>query len=454
MREEMGYVPDAGLLLGLGVIGLLILLMLNPRKVTEMMVGLLIVASPVLYNVYMPRSVMGVRGMSPANIMFALAFGLLLLRLIGTGRIFSFARVYLNLPLLIMIVLSVVGAGITYLSGSSHNFFQAENTRMDLILYELVRPFQVIAVGWLAMVVCFINGNKEFIQRVMLVAPIFLFAVTLFVALSVVGAGGLSEGFAEGRTALGWYLRLHGNQIGALGVYFLVLSLLMKEHGWPTLRLIAIACALGLVAISISRIALVSTALMLSLLIFKIDKSERRTVIIGLTVVVLLFGGDWALQLTNSGIDVTSLEGSVQNYDRISSGRIDGIWKPALAMIGEKLWFGHGLGTVVDTVEEGFIHPHNAYLWITLQMGLVGTFGLANLLFFAFKDAFRRKDELYYLLIAMCVISMTGHQFQPHRTNLVIWIVYGMALAERYAFARDEKHVRRPALIAGAQASA
>lgn len=425
-------------LMTLGLIAVGICLMLNPRRVPESLCALLILLTPLMYNVFMPRSVLGVRGLTLGNLLFMIAFLLLFIRIAGTGRVFGLIRVFLSVPLLLMMAAYTFGVGITFFADEQHPYYASGGTMTDLIMLEMLKPMQMMIIGWLAMLVCFMRGGKQYIQRVLLLGPVVLFPVV--VAFTAMGGEG---DLYAGRDALSWNLRLHANQVGAIGVYFLVLALMMREHAWPLVRSLAIFCSLGLVALSFSRIAFLSTIIMLGLLFFKINRTERRILIVGLFVTVLTFAGDWAYRL-QSGIELDNTQGVVAvrqlgaegvDLNEVSAGRIEDIWLPALAMIEQKPWTGYGVGTPVVTPRYGFIVAHNAYITVLLELGIIGALALANLLFFAFKDAFARNSDLFYVLVALCLLTLTGHQFYPYHSTHILWVVYGMALAERYGYA-------------------
>ena len=438
MREQIvASLPAPWVLMTLALMGVGIFLMLHPKRVPESLLALLILLTPMMYNVYMPRSVLGVRGLTPGNVLFAIAFLLLFVRIAGTGRVFGFVRAFLSVPLMIMMAAYGLGFGLTFLADESHPFYVSGGEKADLMLLEMLRPLQMIVIGWLAMLVCFMQGGKQYVQRVLLLGPVALFPVVmLFTGLGEEGD------LYEGRDALSWYLRLHANQVGAIGLYFLVLSLIMREHGWPRVRNVAICCSLGLIGLSFSRIAFLSTIVMLGLLIFRIDRSERRVLIGALAVATFVLAGDWAYRLQR-GIEVDNSDNLVAvqqlgaegiDLNHVSAGRVEDIWLPALEMIEAKPWVGHGIGTPVLSERFGFIAAHNAYITVLLELGVVGALALANLLFFAFRHSIERKDELFYLLVALCLLTLTGHQFYPYHSTHVLWIVYGMSVAERYGF--------------------
>ena len=425
-------------LMTLGLIAVGIGLMLNPRRVPESLLALLILLTPMMYNIYMPRSVLGVRGLTLGNLLFMIAFLLLCVRIAGSGRVFGLVRAFLSVPLLLMMAAYAFGFGITFFADERHPFYASGGSITDLIMLEMLKPMQMMIIGWLAMLVCFMQGGKQYIQRVLLLGPVVLLpVVVVFTAMG--GEGDLYRG----RDALSWYLRLHANQVGAIGVYFLVLALMMREHAWPLVRNLAIFCSLGLVALSFSRIAFLTTIVMLGLLFFRINRAERRILIAALFVAVLVFAGDWAYRL-QTGIDLDNMQGVVSvrqlgaegvDLNEVSAGRVEDIWLPALEMIEQKPWTGHGVGTPVVAPRYGFIAAHNAYITILLELGIIGALALVNLLFFAFKDSFARNRDLFYVLVTLCLLTLTGHQFYPYHSTHILWVVYGMALAERYGFA-------------------
>ena len=412
-----------------GAFAFVCLIVMGGKRTPEMIIAILILVTPMLYSVVVPRSAFGVRGLSGANILWSLASLAVVIRVVGSGHLFSLIRMYLNVPLLLFISVFVMSAGLTFLTKDESTFYIAGGTTSELLLQEFLKPAQMAFIGWMAMVACFATGSKVFIQRVLLLAPILLLGIVIYFSYGtemILDVGDLYQR----RESLSWHLRLHANQVGALGVYLLILALLMNEHGWKNLRYVSIVCALICIVFAFSRIAFLSTAAILLLLVWRLEARERTFVFAAVGVVILAFSGDLIVRATNE-ID---LSGSAQDYNRISAGRIEGIWLPAFRMFVESPWIGNGLGTLVYApYMSAYMPAHSAYLKLALDSGFLGLLALANFYFFALRESWHRRDELFFLLIAMAMLGLTGHQFYPYHSNYVLWVVYGMYVFELHA---------------------
>jgi len=100
---------------------------------------------------------------------------------------------------------------------------------------------------------------------------------------------------------------------------------------------------------------------------------------------------------------------------------------------------------LVDSPTAGRILPHNAYLAVLLDSGFLGFLTIANLFYWAIKYCVRKKDETLYLMLAMLILTLTGHSFYPGPSNYVVWVFYGMMLHAR--------HRGKSAIKAGAPAA-
>lgn len=415
--------------LGLAILVICTYLLVNARNAAAHLVAFFIVAIPLMSNKYLPGQVFDIRGLSPVNFVTALAFIAVVIKLSMSGRIYGYLVRFFTLPLLICMFLYAIGAGLTLTSGGDHLFFEGpsgltqDHTKMDFLLYEIVRPMQILLVGLLVLVATDMFGDKVVMQRAILLAPIALSTLALLFSLQ----GGI-ENYTEARKMLGIRMGMHGNGFGALSVYFLVAAITMREHFWPRVRYVAIGFALLGIVLSYSRMAFITTAIMLVILFFRLPAKERMVIAGLVTSVVLVFSAQLLSRL-QFGI---SDDIGVVDVNTVSAGRTGDIWVPGFQQYLQKPVFGYGVGILVDSPTAGRINPHNAYLSVLLDLGLVGLLAVANVVITAMRYCLKNNDETLYLLIAMLILCLTGHSFYPGPSNYIVWVFYGMMLHTHY----------------------
>ena len=149
-----------------------------------------------------------------------------------------------------------------------------------------------------------------------------------------------------------------------------------------------------------------------------------------------------------------------QELGSISAGRTD-TWPIVIDKIKEAPLFGHGFAGIVTSgvtlkvlmdFDHTYFHPHNMYLQLLIDQGLIGF--LPILVLFSlivryswslFQDHRRAEYVLaggvsLALVLAFLVGGMTGQSFYPEERSVVLWS--GIALMARVAVQR-RRHDRR-----------
>jgi O-antigen ligase len=137
--------------------------------------------------------------------------------------------------------------------------------------------------------------------------------------------------------------------------------------------------------------------------------------------------------------------GMGEGADAVSAGRIEGIWGPMLPeLLNSPLW-GNGLGSVMwsEPMSKGMMnvvtHPHNAYLELYYDMGLIG-FALVIAYFLHVWKGFRTLGSNAFLspemrgfykgaaagLVSFFVTGFAGSSFVPKPEYAFLWIAIGM----------------------------
>jgi len=139
----------------------------------------------------------------------------------------------------------------------------------------------------------------------------------------------------------------------------------------------------------------------------------------------------------------------ISNLDNISAGRLTGLWPPTLDEIAKSPLIGHGrmsiyrrhslFNAIVDTEGACPSHPHNAYLEMMLDCGVMGLFVI--LVLFAgvpylvltrscTHDPLLRAVSGTGLAAAgtILIMSLSGQSFFPREGVFLILCAYGLML--------------------------
>jgi O-antigen ligase len=128
----------------------------------------------------------------------------------------------------------------------------------------------------------------------------------------------------------------------------------------------------------------------------------------------------------------------------VSSGRYD-LWPIALEGLKKNFLFGRGRGSFQRTFLESSQpvlarHPHNAYIEILLDMGVVGSIFFLGFYIFLIKkgwfiykknkDTFESGFALGFILsiIATFLEAYSGYTFYPRQENFYIWLFLGILM--------------------------
>ena len=150
------------------------------------------------------------------------------------------------------------------------------------------------------------------------------------------------------------------------------------------------------------------------------------------------------------GVGSADVAGDEQHdLEVITAGRTTDLWPPVIAQIWESPLFGYGRLGLVRTPAYRVIekstrsrpsHPHNAYLEMLLDSGLVGLAAVMVLYgMLAFVSAglcLDRRDPLFRAvgvaslaaLSTLAIMSISGHSLFPKENSQMAWCLYGITL--------------------------
>ena len=121
--------------------------------------------------------------------------------------------------------------------------------------------------------------------------------------------------------------------------------------------------------------------------------------------------------------------------------------RSCLTMIKKHPFIGVGLGNfryvypgyMLPKAKEHFLHAHNVFLQIAVEMGIPGLLAFLWLLFLFFKDIFSQRQEDKYLkvasiglsagIIAILITSFFHDVFHSRQIATLTWYIIGMMVA-------------------------
>lgn len=168
-------------------------------------------------------------------------------------------------------------------------------------------------------------------------------------------------------------------------------------------------------------------------------------------LVMLIAGGTAAVLFVPSVTDriLTGVTDESVNWDAVSAGRTSNIWPPVIEQITKSPLIGHGRFAILRTecreeivAREGVVptHPHNAYLEILLDAGLVGLWICMAILFVILVRSIKllrmHDDGLMMATGAMSIAAVlallsagvSGSSFFARQSSVPYLCVWGVVL--------------------------
>ncbi len=415
---------------------------INTRRLISLSLFFLIVLTPISQVHFMPRGVMGIRGLTLYNMVWLAAAFLILSkylihrRNLNLGVYFSGPVVAFSLIYLYAVMWTV------YDFDSLPKFGQNSQTSVTVYLLEnLFKPLQLFLTGWLVLLYTNMTGKKELVQKAILTAATISSALVVAFYMS-----GMSSDYTTGRDMISAVFGLHANSVGALSVYFFLACLLFSEKSLSGYRYPAIAMSSVAIILSFSRIAYIAFLVMIFFYFRRLRAKEK----IALTIILgAIFVASLPLIAARVQYGFSSGSGEI-NINRLSATRVERIWAPAIKQATKHPFIGNGTDSWLKqnlfTNKYYVGNPHSAYLIILLDMGVLGLFALFFLLKYFYGIGENSAIGFHYYVLAFIVLTLTGHSFYPYLANYLVWIVYGLSLhsAKPPAPGRGRSKVRKP----------
>lgn len=418
-------------------------------------VALLVMIMPVANSQVFPRSMFGITGLNPLNLLIVTTVVAFVMRRAGERD----APKVFRAPLFWLYIVPFTAMALV---GMNHvdeipPVFHDEG----LVMFEnaagylrdlWAKPLILVAYSVLvAAAVARSDRLERFLTPMVLSVWIMAALAVVFVAISGVSLAELSGTYARSfLSALG----MHANDLGRLyaTAYALLLFTWDRTEGW-TLKTV-LFLAMGAVGVALlltfSRGAFFGFILVNVIYLF----ARRRVKTLALAALAV----PAALALLPGAVWYRVTMGFGAGLNAITAGRTGDIWEPLWPEIAATAPWGNGLGSVMYSraMIDGRLwpigHPHNAYLEAWMNGGAIGFVLL--LAFWAWIwRGFRREarndsnaPEVQGLfegaaagLAAYLVAGLAGASLQPDATQAFLWLAVGIL------FGVQAKHAARAA---------
>ncbi len=417
----------------------------------------LMIFYPLAGTTIVPREMFGISGLNPMNMVL---FGTLAACVMSRNRRDPKQQhSAMDGRIVWMYVLPIVLAG---LYGSLHvgdinsNFAEVEeltgfDTPREYLMYYLVRPLFYVAYAWAVSIAVRESKEPEKFLWAFAISALIMCLVVLY-GIAITGASLQELASPRARKTVGW-TGLHNNDIGPMFVYalgILVFSAARQRAGLKTFML-TVAALCGVAAmLSFSRNAFVGMAVVIIGYFLGGKVSWRLAGGVAFLLLAVLFLPREFVGRANSGVGTGSVLDA--NNDKLSAGRVAGVWIPAMKDIMLSPVYGHGLeGTLWnkssfnDETGDAFEHPHNAYLRSLMDMGVVGAGLVLSFLFMLGNLARRLSSETsllrpteramangaFWALVLLFVQGLTGGAFHPIVSQVFAWGAFGILFGLR-----------------------
>jgi O-antigen ligase len=429
--------------------------------VRDFRVGVLVMIfiMPISASYIFPRSMFGITGLNPLNVLMVGTFCAYILAALPDGSMRRFMPWWL-LPVFILPLLAAGINGMGNVASIPPIFRLSESidfyNEVTYLRDTVVKP--LIMVGYALLVGAAFARSREpekFLKPAIISMWIMGALVITFFINSPVKFGQLASEYARFFFSP---LGMHANDLGRLyASAFAILLFTWDRSRHPMLKTtlfltMGIVCAA--LVLTFSRAAIIS--LVLIGVIYVLSRPNKKTFILLAAVVpaVVLFTPGAIWYRLGMGVD-TGAAG-------MSAGRITDIWTPLLPQLIDKPFFGHGLYSTLwaPAMRMGEMmevtHPHSAYLGLLLDFGIVGTILILGFWFTVWKGfrnlskdkALPPQEQGFFegaaaALVAFAAAGFVGSSFTPVPEQSFLWLAIGMMFGVKAKRQIEKDRARR-----------
>ncbi len=416
----------------------------------------LVLLLPISASAIFPREILGITGANPFNALF----GLTLLSFLAERLFKQQADWNLAYPrfwwayLAPMVVAAVIG--VLHFSEIPAFAFSNElirfNSPAGYVRDILIKPMIYLVLAILLGMARSAGMQPNAVIAAMCLS-IWLLAAWVFayLLLSGISLGQLAD--ATRRESLSG-TGMHANELGVLAASMLTLMVFAianpdKSRALRGLYVITAGIAAALLLISFSRGAFLAFAV--GLAVFFILQRRLKIVIVGVIVLacILPILPVELFERLSTGLTTSGNKVLHSSEDPLTAGRVAGVWIPLLSEVQANPVFGNGLLSIAwslpfrsGALGLATLNPHNLYLKILLEIGVVGLV-LVMLFFFDFwrrlkvaADDAATPRNLSWLfagssaaLLGYAAYGLSGGDYLPDPSNAWLWVVWGLLLA-------------------------
>lgn len=426
---------------------LMIFLVFVSAALSNFRIGVLaaVVLLPLSATRLMPHELLGIKGLNPLNGVLAVT----VLAIVLLCTLFPKRVIVPRCPRMMwmyvatILVWGIFGSIHTELIPSQYrligvaSFDSATGYIRDIV----VRPLIILTVSY-ALGMAVANTKRPETCLV----PLFATALVLpAVVVGFVASGRVTLNMLAASNSRGFlsFLGIHANELGLmfnLSFALALFSALSAKTRAVRLVLIGVAALLAIaVVLTFSRGAFLG---LLAVCVYLLVRHRRFKIIAGAILVAPFL----ALLIPQAVIERATTGIATGDMAAISAGRVADIWMPLLPELVAHPLFGQGLSSIMwsDAARRGTIlpvgHPHNAYLGMLLDFGIVGAIFILAFFVFLFRF-FRRLAadtegsiwEGYFLGASACVVllavqGLTDDRVTPTSAQVFLWLSVGVAI--------------------------
>ncbi len=284
----------------------------------------------------------------------------------------------------------------------------------------------------------------------LMMALVFSTVVVRAVPVSGLKATGKAE--MKQRRQIGKRVGFHANSVAMIstaGFWGVMAASALRKRRWHLIVAVGAALITGLaVAMCRSRAGYLSFVVLGLLYAAFMWRSLLVMMPLGIAILCVAFPG--LPQRALQGIGEVGVAGGVEhNLHEVTASRWTVIWPPAIEQVSEAPLFGHGRLSLLRrpsfdavTSEMGHcpMHPHNAYLEMLMDSGLVGlsiVLAMYGSIAVASVSLLRdRRDSVsraaggaaLAAVVALLTMSVTGQSLFPKENSQMAWCLYAVAM--------------------------
>jgi O-Antigen ligase len=410
----------------------------------------------------MPQQLMGITGLSPWNVLlFCVLIGFVAS---GDGRSRTWQIPPVIKRLLYFYAAVILISAIRFLASDRAGVFEFNRvlggaivTTDDILIEYIVNPLKWILPGLLMMAGC---NSKERLRLSFASIAVFYLVMALLVIrwmpLSVLADADYFQKRA---------VRVLDREIG---IYRVDISMLLAGGFWamraakpllPRMSSLAFNALLGVIFLGMVLTAGRGgyLAWVVCGFIFAVFKN-RSLIIIGPALIAVVFA---TIPEVRDRVFEGVEESSIERYSQSDGSEIGGtqartvtagrnlVWPVAVDLIAESPVLGLGRNGwqnsgaslyVFQTFKEPFTHPHNSYLQLLIDNGLLGSLPILLFYLLIVKQSFfafrRGKDPVVIAIGGACFAAVTaflvagvgGQSFYPVESAVPMWCLMGLML--------------------------